>query len=327
MSSRHLIDPEIRAAVESFPGFGLADETYLDVRANYHAMVEAYGIGSGPEGVSVVEHIVPGSTGHPDVRVLMITPEGVSAPLPCLLEIHGGGHVIGSADLGIAKCADLARTLKAVIVSVDYRLAPETKFPGSIEDCYAALAWIHERASQFGIDPGRVAVMGESAGGTLAAGLALLARDRGRFPICHLHLIFPMLDDRICVSEDIHPFAGEFVWTRADNLFGWTAMLDVPPGSPDVSPYAAPARATDLAGLPPTFISCGALDLYLEEDMDFARRLIRAGVPVELHVYPGAPHGYALGTPSRLLDAALQNDRRALARALAPREPLAPNGL
>jgi triacylglycerol lipase len=203
-----------------------------------------------------------------------------------------------------------------VIVCVDYRLAPETRFPGAIEDCYAALGWTFANAPSLGIDPGRVGVMGESAGGGLAAALALLARDRREHALAFQHLIYPMLDDRTCVSASPHPFAGEFVWSAQNNAYGWASLLGVAPGSPDVSCYAAPARAEDLQGLPPSFIATAALDLFLEEDIDYARRLLRQGVPVELHVYPGACHSFDLLLAADVARQANRDSLAALRRAL-----------
>jgi acetyl esterase/lipase len=158
--------------------------------------------------------------------------------------------------------------------------------------------------------------MGESAGGGLAAALALLARDRREHSLAFQHLIYPMLDDRTCVAKNPHLFAGEFLWTAHNNAFGWSALLGAAPGSANVSPYAAAARADDLSGLPPTFISTGALDLFLEEDMEYARRLIRQGVPVELHVYPGAYHAFDFLTNARIAAAARRDSLAALRRFL-----------
>ena len=167
-----------------------------------------------------------------------------------------------------------------------------------MEDCYAALKWFHANAAELGFSPKRIAIGGESAGGGLAAALALVARDRGEVPIIHQQLVYPMLDDRS--PAEPHPYAGEFGWTRGANRFGWKSLLGQEPGGEGVSPYAAPARAANLEGLPPTFIGVGALDLFLEEDLEYARRLTRAGVPVELHVYPGAFHGSDLVTTARI---------------------------
>jgi triacylglycerol lipase len=225
------------------------------------------------------------------VPVRIYTPAGGTAARPAILHIHGGGYVLGSVATNHASNMLLAADVGAVVVSVDYRLAPETPAPGSVEDCYAALCWLHEQAGALGVDPARVAVRGESAGGGLAAALCLLARDRGGPAIAHQNLIYPMLDDRTCITRQ-PDHLGAFVWTPQANAFGWRSLLGQNPGAADVSPYAAPARANDLSGLPPSFIAVGALDLFLVEDMDYARRLIEAGVATELHVYPGAYHGF-----------------------------------
>jgi triacylglycerol lipase len=166
-----------------------------------------------------------------------------------------------------------------------------------------------------GIDPARIAVEGESAGAGLAAALTLLARDRGEFAIIHQHLIYPMLDDRTCVAET-HPYAGEFVWTPESNLFGWSSLLGCAPGGNGISCYAAAARAEDLSGLPSTFIAVGALDLFAQEDIEYARRLIQAGVPTELHVYAGAYHGFELAADAQVSIRAQGNSISALRRAL-----------
>jgi triacylglycerol lipase len=230
--------------------------------------------------------------------------------------MHGGGYVAGSAASMTPLHQQLANELHCAIVSVEYRVAPETAFPGAIEDCYAGLSWTYSNARDLGIDAAWIGVMGESAGGGLAAALALMARDRGEVPLAFQHLIYPMIDDRTCVLDDPHPFTGEFIWPAHNNRFGWTALLGHEPGRADVSPYAAAARASDVSRLPPTFIGTGALDLFLEENLEYARRLTRAGVPVELHVYPGAFHAFNLMPGARTAEAARRDSREALRRAL-----------
>jgi triacylglycerol lipase len=211
----------------------------------------------------------------------------------------------------------MALKLGCAVFAVDYRLAPETKFPGAVEDCYTALGHLAANAQALGLDIVRLGVMGESAGGGLAAALALLARDRGEHRLAFQHLIYPMLDDRTCALEpSAHPFTGEFVWTRQNNRYGWTALLGVEPGSEGVSPYAAPARAETLAGLPPTFISTGALDLFADEDLLYARRLLKDGVTTELHVYPGAFHAFDFLPGPDVSRRARRDSMAALGRAL-----------
>ena len=216
---------------------------------------------------------------------------------------------MGDAEGEAEWCEWLALSLGCVVISPEYRLAPESRYPKPLEDCYAALTWIHNHSQSLGADPQRIAVWGGSAGGGLAAALALLARDRGEISLCFQCLLYPMLDDRTSLAPDPNEFAGEYVWTRANNAFGWESLLDREPGHPDISPHAAPARAIDLAGLPPTFIWVGALDLFVDENIEYARRLIRAGVPTELHVYPGVTHG-------NILQPDLPSSRQCLATTL-----------
>lgn len=316
MSSRYLVDPELTGLLDAFPPLGLANTPLDSVRAAIGAMSPPPQLGDG-DGLRVEALSVPGLNGDPPVGILLYRPTDRRSRCPALLHIHGGGHVMGSASGSDPANRALARALGCVVASVDYRLAPEAPYPAAVHDCLAALAWLHDQADALGIDAARIGVKGESAGGGLAAALALLARDRGGPAPAFQHLIFPMLDDRTCTTTDPHPLTGEFIWTASDNLFGWTALLGRAPGGADVSPYAAPARATELAGLPPTFLSVGALDLFLEEDLAFATRLARAGVPVELHVYPGAFHAFQLAPGAEVTRAAERDSRSALRRAFA----------
>jgi acetyl esterase/lipase len=317
--SRHLVDPEIAPLIEQMPGFTF-DAATLEATRAMMAEMGAANRPAPPADVVVSDVRIPGPAGAPEVRVLVSAPRAKGVNRPGILHIHGGGYVMGSAEMGLVTDAAYVARLGAVVVSVDYRLAPETPHPGPVEDCYAALAWLHVNALDLGVDPARVAVTGESAGGGLAAALVLLARDRGDYPVAFQHLIFPMLDDRTAVAADPSPFLGQFVWTPGANVFGWTALLGQAPGGPDVSPYAAAARAADLTRLPPTFMVCGALDLFLEEDMDYARRLIRAGVPSELHIYPGAPHGFMLVEAASLTRTFARDSMAAMARGLGVAE-------
>lgn len=313
-NSLHLVDPELRPLIEALPPVTLTDELLPLIRSAAAPLPPQPDV---IDAVCVDQHTVPGPAGAPEVRLAIYRPVGAKKPLPCIFHIHGGGYVAGSAQAAEPLYRPFAAELDCVIVSVDYRLAPETRFPGAIEDCYAGLAWVFQNAMKLGIDAGRIGVMGESAGGGLAAALALLVRDRGAYALAFQTLIYPMIDDRTCVAEPPHPYTGEFVWTAQNNTYGWSSLLGVEPGSEGVSCYAAAARADDLSRLPPAYISTGALDLFLEEDMDYARRLMRAGVPVELHVYPGAYHGFDFFTAAPIALEARQHLMNHLRRALA----------
>jgi acetyl esterase/lipase len=314
MSSRHLIDPELLAGLDELPAVTFSAEILPAIRtqmAALRALRETPVLGE----IEVYKDGLAGPDGN-DIGVIVHRPKQAAALMPMLLHIHGGGYLIGDAAMCIPTNQQMAFDLGAVVVSVDYRLAPETCHPGPVEDCYAALKWMHKAAADLGGDPARIAVTGESAGGGLAAAVALLARDRGEVRIVHQNLIYPMIDDRTGTG-DLHPWCGEFVWTPASNRFGWESLLGNAPGGAGVSPYAAAARADNLAGLPDTYIAVGALDLFVEEDIDYARRLIRAGVSTELHVYPGAYHGFDKSVEAAVVNAAARNRLAALRRALA----------
>lgn len=313
MSSQHLVDPELAPFLDMFPSVRLSHDNLDEVRNRVLPLPPIEECG-----VDLERIMVPGPAGAPEIQLHVYRPRGAARPMPCICHFHGGGYVLGSAKDLEAVHRPLAARLDCAIVSVDYRLAPETPFPGPVEDCYAALAWTFGHAARLGLDPERVGVMGESAGGGLAAAVALLARDRGRHRLAFQHLIYPMLDDRTC-TVDPHPFTGEFIWHAHNNHFGWSCLLGRAPGGEGVSPYAAAARASDLADLPPTFISTGALDLFLEEDIDYARRLLRAGVPTELHVYPGAFHAFDMMEGAAVAAQARRDSHAALARFVAKR--------
>jgi acetyl esterase/lipase len=241
---------------------------------------------------AIEEKLIPVPGGAPDVKVLVIGAKTDGNKRPAVVFIHGGGYILGSAWGEVVSAQNLASELDCLVVSVDYRLAPETRFPGSLEDNYAALSWLHSNADALGVDRKRIAVVGGSAGGGHAAALAIAARDRGEIPLCYQVLIYPMLDDRTGSTHMPPPFIGTYNWKAGDNEFGWTALLGVPAGSSSVPKGAVPARVEDLSGLPPAFIGVGSLDLFVEEDMAYAQRLVHAGVPTKLAVVPGAIHGF-----------------------------------
>ena len=312
VTSLHLVDPALRPLIEAFPVITLTGQNLAEFRARLIAVppVEDYG-------VRLQTVAVPGPPCSPSITLHSYRPRTAAGVLPCIYAIHGGGYITGDAKLLEFVHRPLVAALGCALIAVDYRLAPEIAFPGAIEDCYAGLKWTVEHAEHLGIDVNRLGVMGESAGGGLAAALALLVRDRGEYRLAFQHLIYPMLDDRTGSIAEPHPSAGEFVWSRQNNRFAWTALLGHEPGLEGVSPYAAAARATDMTCLPPAFISCGALDLFAEEDIEYARNLLHAGVPTELHVYPRAVHGFDLVPGNALADAAIRDSRAALARFLA----------
>jgi acetyl esterase/lipase len=311
MKFRHLVDAEILAVLDAYPAFDFSPSGMAQTRARF---IPAELVAD-PD-VTVSEQRIAGLGGAHEVRLVCYAAKGAPAPSPALLHIHGGGYVMGSPEMNDAQSKRLAKVIGGLVVSVDYRLAPETAAPGGVEDCFAALKWLFANAETLGIDPARVAIGGESAGGGLAAALGLMARDRAETPpLAFQYLTYPMLDDRTSSAGDHHVYAEAATWTDENNRFGWAALLGLP--IPDkISPYAAPARATSLAGLPPTFITVGALDLFLGETLDYARRLIADGVATELHVYPGAFHGFNAVLTAGVAQRFLRDQHEALKRAL-----------
>jgi acetyl esterase/lipase len=314
---RTLVDPDLLPLLEAVPTITLSKENLAAVRSQSRLPIPQPDAAAAA--VEMTVRRIPGPEGAPEVEVIVYRPPVFDAPAACVLHLHGGGFVMGSAASIEGPHRTVAALLGCVIVTVEYRLAPETIFPGAVEDAYAALTWVFENAAELNVDPTRIGVGGESAGGGLAAALALLARDRGHFPLAFQHLTYPMLDDRTCTTTDPHPHTGDFIWTAESNRFGWSSLLGTDPGGPDVSPYAAPARATDLSGLPPTYIATGGLDLFLEEDLEYARRLMRGGVPVELHVYPGGFHAFDLAPTATVSGQARRDSLTALKRLMSRR--------
>jgi|HubBroStandDraft_1064217.scaffolds.fasta_scaffold49118_3 acetyl esterase/lipase len=288
MTPTDRLHPDLAAVVSALPIPDLSDETIALMRS-FVIPTEL------SDAVKRTEHRVPGD---PEVPLRAHRARASEGIRPCLYSIHGGGYVIGSYSMDDGLFDRLCPRLDLVGVSVDYRLAPEAPYPGPLEDCYRGLKWTYDNAEQLGIDRGRIGIGGVSAGGGLAASLALLARDRGEVPIAFQLLDCPMLDDRqITVSSQ---WDGLPVWSRGSNTFGWRSYLGELYGTADVPYTAAPARAEDLSGLPPAFVSVGSVDGFLDEDVTYAMRLNHAGVPVELHVYPGACHGYQMATESHI---------------------------
>jgi acetyl esterase/lipase len=281
VNGQDLLDPEIAPLTPTIDLDGLDEAMLAQMR------LPVPGLGS-TAAVAREDITIPG---EPNVTVRVHRPVGASGTLPAMLRIHGGGYVLGSYDMDDPTFEEWCPRFGLVGVSVEYRLAPETPYPGPHEDCFRALRWMHDNAAQLGIDPARIGISGISAGGGLAAGVTLRARDEG-VPIAFQLLEAPMIDDRqITVSSQLDKL---LVWSRGANTFGWKSYLGSVYGTDDIPVYAAPARATDLAGLPPTFVNVGGADGFRDEDIDYAMRLNGAGVPTELHVYPGGPHGYQM---------------------------------
>lgn len=309
------MDPELAAVHRTLPVASLDLENLAQARAKFGAMVEL-GRMRADMPVTIEDRVIPGAKDHPALRVRIYRPTEIAGPLAGLLWIHGGGYVIGTADMSDQRQAEMALAGQCLVVSVDYRLAPETPFPGPLDDCYSALKWLAANAAELGVDASRIAIGGASAGGGLAAGLALLARDRDEVKVIFQLLIYPMIDDRN-VTASSHCMTIENFWNRALNLQSWERYLGKPCGSPDVSPYAAASRASDLQGLPPAYIPVGDLDLFVDENIEYAQRLLQAGVPTELHIYTGAYHGSESMAPSaKISQRCLRGIDDALRRAL-----------
>ncbi|WP_375689000.1 alpha/beta hydrolase [Pseudooceanicola sp. LIPI14-2-Ac024] len=267
-------------------------------------------------GVTFEERFVPGPEGAPEVRVLVYSPEAAGQDRPAIIHFHGGGLVIGLPEMGHARNGELVRELGCVAVSVDYRKAPEAPFPAGPEDGWAALQWMRGAAGDLGIDPTRIAILGESAGGCMAATLARLARDRGGPPPVLQALVYPMLDDRTGLTTVDAPDDAP-VWTSHSNRYGWSAYLGVPSGSAVVPEGAVPARVADLSGLPPAWIGVGSIDLFAAENLDYARRLLQAGVDCEFLMVPGAYHAFQKRVPEAPVSLAFEAScMAALRRAL-----------
>jgi acetyl esterase/lipase len=283
------VDPALWPLVEGFPPIDLSAEALPGFRA---AMVELTVVpepASHPD-VRIEElKIAGGAAATPTIRCLLFTPTQ-RASAAALLHIHGGGFVMGSPEMDVARNIELVRATGCAILSVDYRLAPEHPHPAGLEDCHAALVWLAAQAEALGIPGGRIGVIGESAGGGLAAALALLARDRQSVALACQVLIYPML---VPPAQSLDASvrdgrAGRYIWTRASNDFCWSAYL----GRSSPSAATIAGLAPDVAGLPPTFVAVGELDLFVHDNLAYASRLLAAGVSVEAHVDPGAVHGF-----------------------------------
>ncbi|HUA35683.1 MAG TPA: alpha/beta hydrolase [Candidatus Binataceae bacterium] len=312
------LDPELKVMLEKMPTDRPLDLSEIPAARGKMKKMVTMMLADLPavEGVASQDRFAKGRPGDPDVRLRVCRPDNQPGKLPALLWIHGGGYVMGDIEQDDRLMKQIAKRIGCVAASVDYRLAPEHPFPAPVEDCYSALKWLFANAGELGIDPSRIAIGGASGGGGLCAGLALMTRDRREVKPSFQLLIYPMIDDRN-VTPASHAITDPRVWNRESNRLGWKAYLGRDGGGAGVSPYAAATRATDLTGLPPAYIPVGALDLFIDENIEYAQRLIQAGVPTELHVYPGAFHGFDLFAPSAKVSKQFKADRdEALKRAL-----------
>jgi acetyl esterase/lipase len=315
MPQHENIDPEslgpLVALYEALPGGFNGIPDIHARRATLNGMLEAMTADLPPnDNVVCEDRVVPGPEGAPALTVRTYRPASGSANLPGIYFIHGGGMVMGTLDTDHLTAVMLCETIGAVVVSVDYRLAPENPAPAAIEDCYAGLQWMVANAAELGFDPNRLALYGGSAGGGLGIATALLSRDRGGPQITFLMTPYPQIDDRN-VTESSQAITDIGIWDRAGNIEAWEWYL----GGQPANQYSAPTRATDLAGLPPAFIDVGDQDMFMDEDVEFANRLKAAGVPVELHVYPGAYHASEVFAPTAELSQKIWSVRLAALKA------------
>ncbi len=293
-STKHLID-DITSILEHLPDLmskPITADNYQEKRVAYSVIAAEMAKEHPPiEGIETRELTAKNAQDGFEVPLFLHFPTDATAPLPCLLWIHGGGYIIGSAESDGYMAKQIALTLNCAVAVVDYRLAPEYSYPAPLQDCYAALNLIMSDAESLMIDKNKVAILGVSAGGGLAAGLSLLNRDEAGHNLCGQVLVYPMLDDTN-VAPPSNPDDDFFIWQRASNLFGWQSYLGGLFGQPDLQIYAAAARAADLSGLPKSLVLVGDLDLFAGEDILYAGNLIKAGVPTDLHVYSGVCHGF-----------------------------------
>lgn len=294
--ARALVDPEIAPLIELLPLIDLSPETLEEARRLSKIDPRLYDESLKPTEVAIESH------SPSPLMALLFDPPRTSGPRGAVLHLHGGGMVMGSADMARVSIPSIALAHDIVVLSVDYRLAPEFPFPAQLEDAEAALTWLLDHREALQIREDRIFLMGESAGGGLAAGLAIKLRDEGGPVIAGQVLTYPMLDNRTGNERDPHDhgLAGEFIWTRERNQFGWSALGTEKQLDAKRLGWFSPGRAQSLEDLPPAFVATGEIDLFRCENFEYARRLKEAGVHCEFHCYPGAIHGFDLMRRSRL---------------------------
>lgn len=313
MTINNRVLPELRQAYSQFPGFRLQEDLAWSRSLLVQPPLEKSKL------VHTTNCMIPRGDGG-EMLVKIYEPiERNRDKLPAMLWIHGGGFVMGHPDMDDLLCERFVQTANCVVVSVDYRLAPEHPYPAAIEDCYAGLVWMTAEAPSLGIDVKRVAIAGASGGGGLTAALALMARDKGGPSIIFQMPLYPMLDNRNETPSSYEITDAHATWSRSNNLTAWRMYLGEEKDTNELSPYAVPSRADNLAGLPPTYTCIGQLDLFRDETFDYVTRLAQAGVDVEINLYPGSFHCFEVFVPeAEVSQRASQNYLDAMARALHP---------
>lgn len=305
------IDPELQSVFTEKPIADLSD--IHAARLQYEKLMKLMPAAPPDPGIERSDVIAPPRGENPAVMLRLFRPLGIDAPMPCVYWTQGGGYVLTSPGMDDAWCEEMAIAHRCVVVSVDWRRAPEHPFPAASEDCYTGLAWIIAASDTLGIDRHRIVISGHSSGGGSSASLALLVRDRAEFTVAHQMLIYPMLDDTNTTPSS-YQVTDPQLWNRESNHIGWKFYLGETYGSSEVSPYAAPTRMKDLSGSIPASILTGELDLFRDENILYASRLMAVGVPTELHVYPGAPHGFDRIAPQAAVSRRFYADRDAILR-------------
>ncbi|MBN2041358.1 MAG: alpha/beta hydrolase [Spirochaetes bacterium] len=316
MKIKRVYDPEIEKQAAMAPHLDIANPS-----AARQTLVEAakamaaQGIKRATDDrIEEIERKIPGPEGAPDIPIRIYMPANRKSAVPCFVNFHMGGFVVGDLEMEHLRCLVMASEGGAVSIGVDYRLAPENPFPAGVLDCYEALKWAASNAAELGIDTGRIVVGGGSAGGNLAAAVSMMARDKGGPDIAYQMLFYPVTDDR-CETDSMKNGKGLYVWDYENSLCMWEHYLGK--DRTNVSHYAAPARANDLSGLPPAYIIACEHDALRDEGILFALQLLNAGIPVELHVYPGTVHGFDMLTMTDLSGRAIQDSVAAFKRATA----------
>ncbi|UCC53573.1 MAG: alpha/beta hydrolase [Anaerolineaceae bacterium] len=316
MTTNRIYDPTVEELALMLPRFDVADAVGARVTLDeFLEAMAAQGVERmTDERIEEIERTIPGPEGGPEVPIRIYMPKDRTEAGPGFVNFHGGGFILGDLELEHPRCLMMATEGGAVSVGVDYRLAPENPFPAGVEDCYAALQWVASHAEELKIDPAKIAVGGGSAGGNLAAAVSLMARDRGGPDVAFQLLIYPVIDEK-CETPSMKSGAGLYIWDYQNSLDMWDQYIGK--DRSNVSPYAAPARATDLSGLPPAYVMTAEHDPLRDEAIIYAMRLMDAGVQVELHSYPGTVHGFDFLTPSDISTHAVFDGIEAFKRVMA----------